>query len=93
MTLSNKIVQYSVSETGTNLSINAQISLSEQDHAIDFSGSFLGAEGAYIGSFNYSEKEGIVADKTISGVNKTLLVEAQTLLDTTVEAVITELNF
>lgn len=93
MTLSNKIVQYSVSETGTNLSINAQISLSEQDHAIDFGGSFLGAEGAYIGSFNYSEKDGIVVDKTISGVNKTLLVEAQTLLDTTVEAVITELNF
>lgn len=93
MTLSNKRTQYSVSETGTNLTIEAQINLADQDHSIEFNGSFLGTEGAYMGSFNYSEKDGIVLDKTISGVNKTLLVEAQTLLDTTVTAVVAELNF
>ena len=93
MTLSNKVIQYSVYETGTNLSINAKVSLSEQDKAIDFNGSFLGTENAYIGSFNYSEKEGIVVDKTISGVNKTLLLEAQALLDSTIAAIVAELNF
>ena len=40
MTLSNKRTQYSVSETGTNLTIEAQINLAEQDHSIEFNGSF-----------------------------------------------------
>jgi hypothetical protein len=92
MTLSNKRTQYSVEETGTNLSLKGEVNVNDTAKTISMNGSFEDANGEYIGSFNYSERENNNVDKNINGVRKALVSEAEDFLTATIQAIYTELQ-
>lgn len=92
MTLSNKRTQYSVEETGANLSLQGEVNVNDTAKTISMNGSFKNANGEYVGSFNYSERENNNVDKNINGVRKELVSEAEDFLTATIQAIYTELQ-
>lgn len=92
MILSNKRTQYSIEETGTTLSLQGEVNVNETTKLISMNGTFKDANNAYLGSFNYSERENNNVDKNINGVSKDLISEAEDFLTATIQAIYTELE-
>lgn len=92
MTLSNKRSQYSVEETGANLSLQGELNVNETAKTISMNGQFKDANGGYVGSFNYIERDNSNVDKNINGVRKELVSAAEDFLTATIQAIYTELE-
>ncbi len=92
MTLSNKRTQYTVEEIGVNLSLRGDVNVNESAKTLSMNGSFLDANGNYLGSFNYTERENNIVDKNVNGVSKSLISEAEDFLTSTIQAIYEELN-
>ena len=92
MILSNKRTQYSVEETGTTLSLRGEVNVNEIAKTVSMHGNFNDTNGAYLGSFNYSERDNNNVDKNINGISKDLISEAEDFLTATIQAIYTELG-
>ena len=83
MELTNNRMQYSVTNENESLKLSGEITVSSTKLITSFSGSFMMADGAIAGNFNYSEND-TNFDKHIYGVSKSLSDVANTLLDNTI---------
>lgn len=91
MTLSNKRTSYSVEETGQNMVLKGELVIDSQNNSLNFYGSFEGTEQAFLGNFSYNESENGLTDKNLGALPKVFRVEAEALLDKTINAINTEL--
>ena len=92
ITLVNTSKNYTVSGETQNfvLSGNA-IVIEETSNISNFNGSFTTKEGAYCGNFGYNENENGKANKNIYDIDKANFVELDTLLDTAIAELKTEI--
>jgi len=93
MELKNKRVQYTVTNEDSNLKLTGEISLKDQTNDFSFNGSLSDLSDNYLGNFYYNEREDEKVDKSINGIDKDDLANAEALIASTITALRNELNF
>lgn len=93
MELKNKRVQYTVTDEDSNLKLTGEISLKDQTNDFSFNGSLNDLSNNYLGNFYYNEREDEKVDKSINGIDKDDLANAEALIASTITALRNELNF
>ena len=93
MELKNKRVQYTVTNEDSNLKLTGEVSLKEQTNDLSFNGSLNDLSNNYLGNFYYNEREDEKIDKSINGIDKDDLANAEALIASTITALRNELNF
>ena len=90
MELTNKRVQYSITNHEGGLIINGEVTANIAGIISNFSGSFAESTNpTYAGNFSYSEsgENGEICNRNINGAPKELRVAIDNLIDATVVAV------
>lgn len=92
MTLSNKRTQYQIAESGQNVNIKGEVNILDEQNSFSISGSFTDAQDQILGSFAYVQQSDGKIDKSVNSIAGTLLQAAETLFNSVIVNVKTELN-
>lgn len=93
VTLINTSKNYRISLESQNFKLSGEATVNvESEYISNFNGSFTSDDEGYAGGFGYSENQNGKANKNIYDIDKENFVELDTLLDSAISELKSELN-